>query len=171
MGGVKMSGDFAKLQRLIRGMEKLAAGRFIAGATRALGEEALNQVQESFAAGRSPYGRKWKGPSSRPGGQPLRDTGRLMNSFSLRFSPTNFTLSSNVIYAAIHNYGGTIRPVRAKALFFRVGKGPQAPFVRTQEVSIPQRQFLPSSSQHLGRRWSRAFRDVLADQRRKALGR
>lgn len=47
--------------------------------------------------------------------------------------------SSDVKYALIHELGGVIRPVRAKALAFRLADGS---FRMAQQVTIPARPFL-----------------------------
>ena len=47
-------------------------------------------------------------------------------------------VGTNVVYAAIHNYGGTIKPKKAKYLKFMVG----GQWASKKEVTIPQRQFL-----------------------------
>jgi phage gpG-like protein len=44
----------------------------------------------------------------------------------------------NVPYARIHEYGGTIKPVRAPALMFQI----DGHWVRTQSVTIPPRPYL-----------------------------
>jgi len=43
-----------------------------------------------------------------------------------------------VVYAAIHEYGGVIRPVRARALMFQVG----GQWVTARSVTIPARPYL-----------------------------
>lgn len=43
-----------------------------------------------------------------------------------------------MIYAAIHEFGGTIRPVRARALVFEVG----GRTVVTQQVTMPKRPYM-----------------------------
>ena len=64
-------------------------------------------------------------------------------------------IGSNVIYARIHEYGGEIRPVRAKALYFQVmgasGKRASAAkikggeWVMVQKVTMPERSYLRSA--------------------------
>lgn len=48
-------------------------------------------------------------------------------------------VGTNVIYARIHEYGGVIRPVRAKALRFRTRDGT---WVTTKKVVMPARPYL-----------------------------
>lgn len=50
-------------------------------------------------------------------------------------------VGSPVVYAAIHEYGGIIRPKNAKYLVFRI----EGKFVRTKKVTIPARRWLSKS--------------------------
>src|SRR5689334_13225749 len=100
MSGAAFTGDFDKLRRLIRGMERMPG--FVRQASKLLGEEALSQVHKTFMEAKDPSsGKSWLPVRSRPGGVPLRDTGRLLNSFSMHVTPSGFIVGSNVIYASV----------------------------------------------------------------------
>lgn len=78
---------------------------------RLIGEIVVEQVDRAFETGTSPSGVKWK-PSKRvlkSGGQTLVNSSVLRNSFSTKASSTQVTVGTNVPYAAIHQFGGTIR--------------------------------------------------------------
>jgi phage gpG-like protein len=90
---------------------------------------AIADVKENFAGGHSPEGAIWaplKWARLRAGNgssAPLRDTGKLMGSITgqgvghvEQITGTELTIGTNLVNAAIHQYGGTIRPVNAKAL-------------------------------------------------------
>ncbi|MDF1778737.1 MAG: phage morphogenesis protein [Rhizobiaceae bacterium] len=66
--------------------------------------------------------------------------------------------SKDVRYALIHELGGVIKPVRAKALMFRADDGT---FVVAKQVTIPERPYLrPAADKHypkLAKRIRRAF--------------
>lgn len=66
--------------------------------------------------------------------------------------------SQDVAYALIHELGGVIRPVRAKALKFRLADGT---FIQTQSVTIPPRPYLRPAADaeypNLAARIRRAF--------------
>ena len=47
-------------------------------------------------------------------------SGTLRRSIVEKVNGMKATVGTNVVYAAIHEYGGTIRPKRAKALRFKV---------------------------------------------------
>lgn len=68
--------------------------------------------------------------------------------------------SADVAYARIHELGGVIRPVRAKALAFKL---PDGTFVQAQQVTIPARPFLRPAAD--------AIYPQLADNIRKAFER
>jgi phage gpG-like protein len=72
-----------------------------------------------------------------------RRTGRLRGSIthSVRISGNKVigTIGSNVVYARIHELGGVIRPVRAKALHFVI---PGVGHRTAQSVTIPARPYL-----------------------------
>ena len=59
-------------------------------------------------------------------GQTLTDTGRLRQSITHVLDRDSVSVGTNVVYAAIHQFGGrtpprTIRPKKKKALAFQVG--------------------------------------------------
>lgn len=160
-----VTGDFRKLKDLGRRLERasLVARVRVNGA---LAGAAQEQVAQAFMEGRDPWGRKWK-PITHRQGQPLRDTGRLMNSFHVAHGPWGFTIASGVVYAAIHNFGGTVRVPerlmgrRRSGAFGRRGRrGTVASsWTRAHSATIPARPFIPSPD-NLGPRWLRALREA-----------
>lgn len=134
-----LRGDFQKMERVIATVEKVAQGRFAESARRQAGEAALTELRKGFRASRDPYGHTWKELAIRSG-KPLRDTGRLANSFSLQITKDGFVIGTPIAYAHVHQFGATIVPVNAPALRFRVrGVG----FFTLQKVVIPARPMLP----------------------------
>ena len=140
-----VSGDFAGLEKLRKAMASLATPEAKRGMSVALAGTATTLVQRTFQRSTDPYGKQWKPLSSRDG-IALRDTGRLMNSLTRVPAATasGFTISTGVRYAAVHQYGATIKAKTNKGLRFRVG-GPRGrgQWVRKQRVTIPRRQFMP----------------------------
>jgi phage gpG-like protein len=121
MSGVR--GDFSALQHVRNGLQVMGSGRFAQELRARIAAAAVTLVTDEFRTGRDPYGRQWK-PSARSiaeGGQPLRSSGRLLQSFSSQPNGTGFVIGTNVKYAAIHQYGGIIRAKNGKYLKFRVG--------------------------------------------------
>jgi phage gpG-like protein len=96
-------------------LERLRLGLPLGGgatpAFQGMGRVLLSGLQLRFRKGVAPDGTAWK-KSRRvieSGGQTLRDKGILRNSFSYVATGNSVTIGTNVIYAAIHHFGGTIR--------------------------------------------------------------
>jgi phage virion morphogenesis protein len=106
----------------------------------AIGAGGVAATQRRFETETAPGGTPW--PMSiramMQGGRTMTDTGRLVGSIFYDADARSVRWGTNVLYAAIHQLGGTIRAKNAKALFFRIGG--QA--VQVQSVTIPARPFL-----------------------------
>lgn len=157
-------GDFKRLEALARGLAALKGAASKRALHRALSQEGLNQVAECFEGERDPYGRPWK--PNRRGGRILRDTGRLLNSRSARVTAAGFELTFAAVYAAIHNFGGTIVPRAGGWLTFpyatqRGGKKRRGGWAKVRSVTIPRRQFVPDAP-NLGPIWLPAFQEAAA---------
>lgn len=123
---------------------------------RAIGVALVDTTQRRFDSGREPFGAPWhklnpayaqikKGPGI------LRASLNLDLSVTFQVSGLKITVGSNRIYAAVHQFGATIKPVRAKALAFRLGGAGVGPrggkrtttfLVRAKSVTIPARPYL-----------------------------
>jgi phage gpG-like protein len=158
------------LDQVRRTLFQLVSAQSRRGLMKVLAEEARDQVAEEFAEARDPYGRPWvRSHRARlEGGKTLTDTAILRRSITtnpdlLQISPAGFTLGTNVPYAAVHQFGRTIRPKKGKYLTFRgpgapAGKGKRAGrggFARVTQVRIPRRPILPDTG--LPQQWARAF--------------
>jgi len=111
-----------------------------------IGELLENTTRLRFETGRSPEGAPWK-PSIRAekeGGKTLVKDGHLRDSITHRASADRVEIGTNLIYAAIHQLGGTIRPVRADALVFELPGG--LGLVHAKQVVIPARPYLGVST-------------------------
>lgn len=98
-------------------------------------------TQMRFERGVGPDGNPWP-PSLRAiveGGRTLVDSARLMGSITHEATDSGVAVGTNLIYAAIHQFGGVIRPVSAPKLAFKLATGQKA-FV--DQVTIPARPFL-----------------------------
>lgn len=91
----------------------------------------LTSVLENFEQGGRPN--KWKHKYDDTPSK-LTQTSRLKGSINRVFDSASAVVGTNVEYAAIHHFGGAIKPKRAKALRFggRFAK----------QVTIPARPFL-----------------------------
>ena len=72
------------------------------------------------------------GPLSRTSDRPGYSVGSIV-----KLSDGIVTIGTNLPYAAVHNYGAVIRPVKAKALVYKCGKD----FVFSKKSVIPARPF------------------------------
>jgi phage gpG-like protein len=153
-----VSGDFRALRSLATKIRRLADDATRQRLSKALAEEALDQVALGFSAGRDPYGAAWK-PSWRSqaqGGQPLSDTARLRRSWSrqnMQARPDGFTIGTNVKYAAVHQTGKTIRARPGGVLRFK--NATSGKMMYAKRVVIPKRQMVPENQ--LGPIWSAAL--------------
>lgn len=106
-----------------------------------VGAQIEDAVAGRFEEGRGPDGSPWK-PSlgAAVEGRPtLVASARLRDSVTREVGPGHVDVGTNVIYAAIHQFGGEIRPRSAPALAFRLADGR---FVRAGKVTIPARPYL-----------------------------
>ena len=126
MSGVSYRVDTSELERLADDLvERISRP---APALRAVADLAEQTIQRNFTAGGRPT--KWAALKHRYG-QPLRDTGRLMNSISAQpVGDRTVLVGTNVVYAAIHNFGG------------KAGRG--------RKVTIPQREFMVIPEDEIG---------------------
>lgn len=103
-------------------------------------------VSRRFETGSGPYGLFWT-PSRRARegqGQTLVDSGRLRSSITRNVFGTGVEVGSNVAYAAIHQFGGTIRAKTAKGLRwrYRARGANQEQWATKQSVTLPPRPFI-----------------------------
>jgi phage virion morphogenesis protein len=145
MTGVVITVDDADVRARLGALQ--AAGGDLAPVLDDIGAQLAQHVLLRFEAGTGPGGTPWK-PSARAlaeGGQTLLDSGRLRDSITHRVGGDTVEIGSDVVYAAIHQFGGTIRAKTAKGLAFTL------PWLKTktddgrrvvQSVTIPARPYL-----------------------------
>lgn len=118
----------------------VAAAEDLSPAMDRIGSMLVSSVLHRFETGQGPAGVPWK-PSIRArvqGGQTLIDSGRLRASITYIPGPSSVEVGTNAIYAAIHQFGGTIHAKSAPHLTFKIG----GRFVSKDHVTIPPRPFL-----------------------------
>jgi phage virion morphogenesis protein len=122
--------------------------------TEPIGIRLRDNTQDRFAAERAPDGTAWaplhplyaeikRGPGILRG--PNWSRSGLNNSITYAASGWEVAVGSNKVYAAIHQFGGTIRPKRAKLLILRTAEG--AIWGTAKEVTIPARPYLGLSAE------------------------
>lgn len=114
----------------------------------AIGEGLVSSTHRRFVAQKSPDGMKWAPlhPAYRAikrNSRILTESGRLRGSINAQASNDMVRVGTNVIYAAIHQFGGTIVPRSARFLFFRLSSG----LVQASSVTLPARPFMGISSE------------------------
>ncbi|VWX62586.1 phage virion morphogenesis protein [Sphingorhabdus sp. 109] len=102
---------------------------------------------ERFETEIAPDGSRWSQSirARTEGGKTLTDNAILKNSITPESGSDYAAWGSNIIYAGIHNNGGTIRAKNAKHLSFGLPGG--LGFRKVEAVDIPQREFLGLSSE------------------------
>ncbi len=131
-----------------------------------IGIEFAERIRQQFSRGESPYGNKWaalsavtqaKNKGRRSGGEPLRDTGRLMASIAHQMSDGGKTVSisaTNVKYANTHQFGAR------QGQYGRTSRNGPIPW-----GNIPARPYMPivGSAVVLPNDWSQTAIDIIAD--------
>ena len=113
-----------------------------------IGETLASGAKGRFVSEEDPEGKEWQ-PSRRAqeeGGKTLTDTAQLRDSIDYATTTDKVMVGSNKAYAAIHQFGGTIKPKHAKRLKFK-GSGGKDVFVK--EVTIPARPFIGVSKEDM----------------------
>lgn len=113
---------------------------------RAIGTGLVEVTQGRFESGKDPQGKSWQGLNAAYGATKrgpgiLRESamrGGLMSSITFQTSSDTVQVGTNKVYAAIHQFGGTIKPKTGDRLVFRIGG--QTVFARS--VTIPARPYL-----------------------------
>lgn len=123
----------------------------LADITYVIGQLVEDQTKRRISDERqSPEGEDWPAWSkgyaeTRHGGHSLLvGEGHLQNSIQNYTTADRVTVGSNLIYAAIHQFGGTIVPKNAEHLVFMLGDRK----VFAQSVTIPARPWLGLSSEN-----------------------
>lgn len=106
-----------------------------------VGEALVSGTIQRFNNEESPNGEKWEksGRAIAEGGQTLSDTAHLRKSIDFAATPAQVMIGSNLLYARIHQLGGTIKPKKGKKLKF---KGKDGKDVFVSEVNMPARPYL-----------------------------
>lgn len=88
-----------------------------------IGAELVNSIQHRFLTGTGVDGNPWKisWRARMQGGETLRDTGRLMNSYTHNVLSSGVEVGTDVAYAPHLHYGATILPKNGQYITFAVG--------------------------------------------------
>ena len=125
------------VDRALQKLDPLAAGEMLTGIARMIQEQTRRRITSDKAA---PSGEGWK--RNREGTSTLYRSGTLARSIDYSVSGDAAIVGSGLVYAAIHQFGGTIVPKKAKRLVFRLGN--RTVFAR--KVTLPARPYLGLSA-------------------------
>jgi len=129
-----------------------------------IGGMLVASTQDRFERGVGPDGTPWpvSDRARRQGGRTLVDSGRLRDFITHDPGPNAVTVGTNVVYAAVHQFGATITPDSATALAF-TGAGGEP--VLAQRVEIPPRPFIGISDAD-----EAEIANIVSDHVREAFG-
>lgn len=135
---------------------------------RAIGTGLVEGTHTRFGQGVDPDGNAWAPlnpvyAAGKRGNGILRESGMsggLMGSITFAAGRDQVRVGTNKIYAAIHQFGGTIRPVSASHLVFPMGGG----YATVESVTIPARPFLGVSQQDV-----RMMEELITDRLERAM--
>lgn len=142
MALIKISGDAGKISGALSRLEQL--GKEPQAFLGALGLEMVDRTRQRIDDGVTPEGAPFAPlnplyASDKEDGDPiLKRSGSLWNELTSTLQGNSLVWGSNRIYAAVHQFGAIILPVRAPKLVFRMG----GILFKRQWVEIPSRPYL-----------------------------
>jgi phage virion morphogenesis protein len=119
---------------------------------RQIGEYGVASTQRRFQSETAPDGIPWAAlnpayASLKGGGYNILTlSGTLQRSMNFRTGASVVRWGSPMIYAAVHQFGATIVPKNARALYFKLGLGGVREMV-VQSVTVPARPYLGISAE------------------------
>lgn len=141
---VRIEGNIEAFQKALKQLSNFQKKEL----SQAVGEVLRESTLKRFQNEEDPQGHKWKKSLRAMGqngsvGKTLAKSGHLKTSLGVQASSEGVSLGTNLIYAGIHQFGGTIKAKSAKGLRFKIGDR----FVRVQKVTLPQRAYLGISEE------------------------
>jgi len=139
---IAMQINYTGIEQVIRVCQQMVRfGQNPAPLMQALAQYGENSTRLRFRLQVGPYGKPWKRSlrAQLRGGKTLTQEGHLSGSITHASTSHSASWGSNMKYARIHQLGGVIRPVHAKALRFRLAHGA---WVAAKQVTLPARPYL-----------------------------
>lgn len=125
---------FVQVEQIIARLNPFQGETLLEALARLIRESTRERV---LAGGPAPDGSAWK--PNRAGLTPiLNRSGALARSIDYAVSGMQAVIGSGLIYAAIHQFGGTIVPKSASALVFSVGNR----LFSVKKVTMPARPYI-----------------------------
>lgn len=136
---ISIDSNLPQVQRLFKALRQMGGNpQPLLEDIAALGE---NSTRARFRSQTGPDGQRWK-PSLRAqlnGGKTLTKDGHLGDSITHSADSKSASWGTNRIYAAIHQFGGTIKAKTSAGLRFAM---PGIGWRTRQQVTLPERPFL-----------------------------
>ncbi|MBD8554910.1 phage virion morphogenesis protein [Rhizobium sp. CFBP 8762] len=113
----------------------------------AIGVGLAGSTHMRFVTQSGPDGQAWQAlntdyAQTKRNSRILTESGRLRDSINRQAGNDYVRVGTNVVYAAIHQFGGTIKPKTGTHLHFRIG----GQSVMVKSVTLPARPFLGIST-------------------------
>ena len=155
MAGASIELAFTNERQVLRAVADMAAiGRQPEAVLWPIGEKLASNTRDRFDEGRDPQGNRWaplspwylpfkRGPSVLKG---AAMSGGLQGSITSAVAGHDVAVGSNKVYAAVHQFGATIRPKRAGGMLVFRDAGGQA-WGAARQVTIPARPYLGLSAE------------------------
>lgn len=138
---IKITVDDKAVQAALARLER--NGGPLMAALKNIGIALVKSTRARFAAQASPAGKPWaplnpEYAKGKRGPKILQEHGHLLGSIVYQLTGKRLAIGTNLIYGAIHQFGGVIVPRTADALVFRLG----GHLVVAKKVTIPARPYL-----------------------------
>lgn len=150
---IRISGDFAKLQKLTSTLKASRIPQFSASTVAHMRKLTMDSAQSQ----QDPYGTPWPAAPHKTGAKTLFQTGAMIGGITAFSSERVLGLKSRPRYAWYHQNGATLRGKRMRVLM----SGPMQDFrvLKSGKVVKPRRKWktLPKSGKVRGRLPRRAF--------------
>jgi phage virion morphogenesis protein len=127
------------VDRALSRLDPIDANVMLTGIGRMIQEQTRRRITSEK---RGPDGKGWK--ANRAGTSTLYRSGALARSIDMLVNGNSVIVGSGLVYAGIHQFGGTIHAKTKKVLMFRIGNQ----WVSRKSVTIPARPYLGLSSEN-----------------------
>lgn len=114
-----------------------------------IGGSVASAARHRFETGLAPDGEPWEpsaqgwtSTTSEERGRTLVGSGHLRDSITHQVSGDEVAIGTNVVYGAIHQFGGKIEPKADGHMVFKIGDA----FVSVSEIVLPARPYLGLSA-------------------------
>lgn len=125
---------FGTIEAVLARLNPLQSETLLEALARLIREQTVDRL---ISGGPAPDGSAWK-PNAEWRTPILHRTGALARSIDYAVSGNAAIVGSGLVYAAIHQHGGAIKPRSAGALAFRIGNQ----FIMTRKVTMPARPYI-----------------------------